>query len=234
MTANKSYKHLFFDLDRTLWDFDTNSYEALEEMFSEFDLQQKGVQAFQNFHDRYKEINIGLWDEYRRGAIDRAFLSLHRFLNTLREFKIDDAELAEKMSQRYVDLVALKTKLFPDAIAVLTYLSNRYQLHVITNGFADVQYRKLENGGMRQFFNKVITSEEAGVHKPAPGIFEYAFRVTGANPGESLMIGDDPEVDMEGAARSGMDQLFVNHDHMLVRTHFTYEVKCLREIMDIL
>ena len=228
------YKHLFFDLDRTLWDFDANSHEALQELFESFELVKRGLPSFEVFYENYKHINLDLWEKYRNGTVDRPFLSLHRFLNTLRLFQVDDRELALKMSEEYVRLVSVKTKLFPDAREVLAYLAPKYHLHVITNGFADVQYRKLENGGLRAYFDKVITSEEAGVHKPAPGIFTYAFRQAGACADESLMIGDDPEVDLKPATVLGMDQMYVNHEGLLTDEKFTYEVRSLREIMDVL
>lgn len=234
MNESRKYRHIFFDLDRTLWDFDTNSHEALEEIFSEFDLSRLGIPDFSAFYKVYAEVNALLWEQYRNHEIDRNYLSLNRFLQTNRCFGNDDETLASEMSQRYILLVSNKTRLFPHAADLLEYLSAKYKLHIITNGFADVQYRKLERSDTRRFFTEVITSEEAGFHKPSLHIFRIALQKAGAVPYESLMIGDDPEVDLQGAAAVGMDQLFFNPEAVKHHYKFTFEVRSLREIFDIL
>jgi putative hydrolase of the HAD superfamily len=128
----------------------------------------------------------------------------------------------------------LKTKLIPGTHEVLRYLSGKYSLHIITNGFNEVQYIKIERSGIKQYFDKIITSEEAGCNKPNKNIFFYSLKKASAEIGESLMIGDDIEVDILGAQSIGMDQVFLNlnnfsHDHS-----FTYEIRSLNELMNIL
>lgn len=233
MTAPK-YKHIIFDLDRTLWDFDKNSMLALQEMYAQFELEANGVGGFETFHHHYKMINAGLWDDYRKGLVSRETLSLNRFLNTIRVFKMDDVALAEKMSDFYVKAVSEKTILFPEVHETLTYLQPRYALHVLTNGFADVQYRKLDRSGLRNYFTHIITSEEAGAHKPSPWIFKYALEKIGATAKECLMVGDDPDVDLGGARDAGMDQMLVNFDHMELDHSFTFEIDHLQKIRTLL
>ena len=230
----RKYKHLIFDLDRTLWDFDSNSHLALEEMYQDFKLESRGIGDFENFYKEYKVINAGLWDDYRNGKVDRPTLSLNRFLHTLRLWKVDDAALAGEMSQYYVKAVAEKTILFPGVHLCLDRLKPLYQLHVLTNGFADVQYRKLDRSGLRPYFTFIITSEEAGAHKPSPLIFDYTLKKLEARPSECLMIGDDPEVDLLSARAAGMDQMLVNHDDLKHDHQFTYEVTELQKIAELL
>ncbi len=222
--AENKYRHIIFDLDRTLWDFDTNSLLALQEMYEALALQEKGVDDFEAFHHTYKQINAGLWDDYRKGMVTRETLSLNRFLNTIRSFSVDDVVLATKMSEYYVKAVSEKTILFPEVHETLSYLKPKYGLHVLTNGFADVQYRKLNRSGLERYFQHIITSEEAGAHKPSPWIFNYALKKIGVPAHQCLMVGDDPAVDLIGARDAGMDQMFVNFDHIKQEETFTFEV----------
>jgi putative hydrolase of the HAD superfamily len=234
MTIRKKYKHLFFDLDKTLWDFDANSAEALREIYSRHQLSKRGVHSFDDFHEVYKAINEELWEKYRNGEMDKAALSVNRFHFSLLEYHIDDIPLAEVLSQEYIDGVSEQTRLFPHAFETLDYLFGRYHMHVLTNGFMEVQYRKMENTGLGKYFDSIITSEEAGAHKPALRIFQYALEKTGADPGECLMIGDDPDVDMIGAKSAGIDQMFVNYDGIEVNEIFTFTIRSLSEVRNIL
>ena len=231
--SNK-YQHLFFDLDRTLWDFEKSARQAFGEMFEIHKLGELGIENWEEFHSRYEVHNHELWDLYRHGKIEKEVLMWKRFSNTLKEYGIDDFELANKLGNTYVSISPRKVNLYPYALEILEYLHPKYQMHIITNGFQEVQNIKLETSGMDQYFNTMITSEKAGVKKPDPAIFEYALDKTGANPGNSLMIGDDYEVDILGADNIGMDQVFFDPEKQSPGNGSTYKISSLAELKEFL
>ncbi len=200
-------KHVFFDLDRTLWDFEKSALEAFERIFVGMNLKEKGVPSAMRLHEVYTVHNNRLWQQYRNGEIEKSKLMWYRFYLTLLDFGIDDRQLSDRIGSYYLDISPKLVNLFPNAIEILDYLFPKYTLHLITNGFAEVQETKLLVSGMKKFFKTVVTSEEAGVKKPDPQIFRYAFEKSGAQPAESVMIGDDYEVDIAGAKNAGMHQI---------------------------
>ena len=230
----KHYKHIFFDLDRTLWDFETNSNETLQDIIKKYSLIEKGIPSFSHFKEVYTRFNNMLWSLYLNGELIKEKLNFQRFNLTLEAFGIRDSLLASNIADDYVEMSPLRTNLFPNAIETLEYLHGQYKLHIITNGFEEVQYKKLELSGMNKFFEHVITSEDAGVKKPNKMIFQYALDKTGAIASEALMIGDEIEIDLLGAKAVGLDQLFVNYPGKAHNESFTYEVRTLAEIIDIL
>lgn len=230
----KQYKHIFFDLDHTLWDFERNAEETKREMYVQFGLSERGIPSYEAFREKYLVINSGLWALYREDKIEKDDLNFKRFYLTLCEFNLDDISLGEKMAAGFIEGISTKTYLFPYAKEILEYLMPKYSLYIITNGFEEVQFRKLKNSRMDRYFTNIITSEEAGSKKPDRAIFEYALTKAGALSAESLMIGDDLEVDIRGAFEAGLDQLFVNHDCIAHNSEATYEVFSLEEIKSIL
>ena len=230
----KTYKHLFFDLDRTLWDFEANSLITLQEIFKNRQLKEKGIESFEAFLGFYKPYNHQLWDKYKLGEIKKDFLSLERYRGTLKHFNINDDDLAFQISQDYIKISPTKTKLFPDTIKILDILKQKYQLHIITNGFNEVQFVKLKNSGLDIYFDQIITSEMIGIQKPAPQIFEYALKKANARIAESIMIGDDQEVDIMGASNYGLDQIFVNFNKIPLICNPNWEINELGELLDIL
>lgn len=228
------YKHLFFDLDHTLWDFEANSRQTLQELHQTLDLAARGVTDFDRFHQQYIIHNDKLWARYRNGYIKVDELRWKRMWLTLLDFKIGDERLARQMGEQFLDALPTRKILFPNTIEILTYLREKgYRLHLITNGFQKTQHSKLQYSGLSGFFGEVITSEGSNSLKPHKEIFDYAFRVTGADPAESIMLGDSIEVDIQGAINAGIDQVYVNHLGVAPAIKPTYTVATLKELENI-
>lgn len=229
------YRHLFFDLDHTLWDFDTNSRQTLEELYHALSLKDKGVYDFDLFHKNYLVHNDKLWDRYRKGYVKVDELRWKRMWLTLLDFKIGDEQFARDMGYRFLELLPTRNALFPYTVEILEYLKNKgYKLHLITNGFEKTQHFKIKNAGIDHYFIEVITSEGSNSLKPNKEIFDYAFQKTNALPEHSIMIGDSVEVDIQGAMNAGMDQVYVNHLNIEAGIRPTYTVYSLKELEKIL
>lgn len=234
MIRTMQYKQLFFDLDHTLWDFEANSRQTLEELFHSLRLGERGVTDFDAFHRRYIEHNDKLWERYRNGYIKVDELRWKRMWLTLLDFKIADEPLARTMDGHFLDALPTRKTLFPYTIEILRYLTDKgYRLHLITNGFEKTQHSKLQNAGISGFFGEVITSESSNSLKPHKEIFQYAFRVTGADPAESIMLGDSVEVDIRGAINAGIDQVYINHLRTTPAIQPTFMVYNLQQLEDI-
>ena len=226
----KKYRHLFFDLDRTLWDFNRNSRETLQELYEELGLEGRGVPGFDAFLVRYHAINDELWTSYRNGQINREVLSPLRFRLTLEAFGINDPGLPAWFAEEYLRRSALSDHTYPEAKEVLEYLRLSYTLHIITNGFTGVQFNKLRFSGLIHLFGVVLTSEEAGLSKPDPGIFHLAMQKADATPDDSVMIGDDYRIDILGARQAGMDQVWYNPEGLTAEEEPTFEIASLTEL----
>ncbi len=230
----KQYKHIFFDLDHTLWDFDKNSGIVLQKLYKDFQLHEKGVTSFDKFYAIYTDINETLWEKFRNGQIRRSDLRSKRFSRTLLAFKIGNEKLSDQLSTTYLELLPIQTELTPHAREVLEYCNNKYQLHLITNGFEVTQKMKLENCGIINYFGEIITSEKSQSMKPHPTIFEYAMQESGASSNESIMIGDHLEVDILGAEQAGWDQVYYNPGKKTHNSSPTHEISSLNELFNIL
>ena len=229
-----TYKHLFFDLDHTLWDFNANARLTLEELYYAMDLNSLGILDFELFYTTYLEHNDKLWEKFRGGIIKVDELRWKRMWYTLIEFKIGDEKLARDMGFRFLESLPTRNLLFPHTIECLDYLSNKgYNLHLITNGFKETQHNKLKYSGIASYFIEFITSECSNSIKPNKEIFEYALAKTNAKPEESIMIGDSIEVDIQGAINAGIDQVFVNHACIDCPIQPTYIVHSLKELENI-
>ena len=229
------YQHLFFDLDHTLWDFETNSKQAMHEIYIEKNLSQKGITDFDLFFEKYNDHNHRLWDKYSKGQIKQDELRWKRMWLALVDFKIADEPLARSMGVDFIEILPNKNNLFPYTREILTYLQNKqYSMHLITNGFDKVQYNKLEKSNIRHFFKQVITSEGCNSLKPNKEIFDYALAKAGANTQQSIMIGDNIEADIMGGMNAGLDTIFVNHINATTDVKPTYTIRKLKELEDIL
>ncbi|MET0243279.1 MAG: YjjG family noncanonical pyrimidine nucleotidase [Flavitalea sp.] len=228
------YKHLFFDLDHTLWDFDANAKLTLQELFDGHQLTTHGVNDFELFHQSYIAHNNRLWEKYRNGLIKVDDLRWKRMALALLDFKNGDEKLARTLGDAFLDLLPSRTLLFPGTIEILDFLTDKgYALHLITNGFEKTQHSKLKYSGIARYFGEVITSEGSNSIKPKKEIFEYAFKVTNALPATSIMIGDSIDADIQGAINAGIDQVYVNHINEVASLKPTYTVYSLDELRSI-
>ncbi len=228
------YHNLFFDLDHTLWDFEANARVTLLELYDLLHLRERGVHDFDLFYKNYLVHNEILWEHYRKGFIKQDELRVKRMRLALLDFKIADEAVAHEMNVRFLDLLPTRTILFPDALEILQYLTEKkYELHLITNGFEITQHSKLKYSGLDKFFKEVITSEGSNSLKPNKEIFDFAFAKTGAKPHESIMLGDNIEVDILGAMNAGIDQVFINHNNIVININPTYTVNTLKELEEI-
>ncbi len=229
-----AYKHIFFDLDHTLWDFDKNAAIALEEVFAAFNLNETIPGGFELFYKTYLVHNSLLWDRYHKGFISAEDLKWKRMWRTLLDFKIADEPLAKSMSQLFLEILPTKKELFPHTHEVLKYLNDKgYKLHLITNGFEKTQWSKIKNSGLDKYFVEVITSEGSNSVKPKKEIFEYALLKSNASLAESIMIGDNADADIQGAINAGMDCIFVNHVQAEELPFCTYNITHLQQLEDI-
>ena len=229
------YKHLFFDLDHTLWDFDANARATLQQLHIDLDLVSKGIHNFDMFYQNYLVHNEKLWARYRNGYIKQEELRLKRMWLTLLDFKIADEALARQLNELFLQLLPGRTILFPDTKEVLQYLLDKgYRLHLITNGFEETQHSKLKYSGLAPFFKEVITSEGSNSLKPQKEIFDYALEKAGARVEESIMIGDSLEIDVAGAMNAGMDAIHVNFTGSVSEgVKATYVVTALKQLEEI-
>jgi len=227
------YKHIFFDLDRTLWDFEENSNETLLELCNKYNIASRGISDHNEFITKYKIHNEHLWALYRENKISQKKLRSQRFYNTLLDYGIDDFKLSEKIGLDYIEICPKKTKLFPYVLEVLNYLKNKYYLHIITNGFEKTQLIKLKCSALIPFFLNIITSEKIGFKKPNPKIFEYALQKSQAIKSESIYVGDDLEVDILGCQNFGIDGIFFNPQKTPHKEKVTYEISSLSQLLEI-
>ena len=227
-------KHIFFDLDNTLWDFDKNSKNVILELFSHFDLQAKCNCLPNSFYNTYVIVNEQLWKLYREKLITKEELRSSRFTNTMLYFGYEDEQLGVKLENEYISKSPLQKELVDGTIEVLEYLKTKYQLHIITNGFKEVQHIKLENCGLKNYFNQIIISEEVGFNKPDRQIFEFALFKSNALKNESLMIGDDYDADVMGAKDSGLRSIFFNRKSVKASDNGIKEINSLNQLLKII
>ncbi|MDR9448732.1 MAG: YjjG family noncanonical pyrimidine nucleotidase [Psychroflexus sp.] len=220
-------KHIFFDLDHTLWDFETNSAITFEKIFKacNVDLQ------VDKFMTHYTPINHRYWKMYRENKIEQSYLRYSRLKDTFQavNFEADD-QLIDLLSNQYIENLSNETALLPYAKEILNYLGDKYQLHIITNGFDIIQYKKLKNSAIDTFFKTVTTAEEVQLKKPHPKVFYHALDKAQAHKKESLMIGDNLEADIQGAIQIGMQAIHLSDD----KNRYKKSITQLDELMRIL
>ncbi len=229
------YKYIFLDLDDTIWDFHANAKNSLNVAFNQLRLNNY-FENFDEFFQIYMKRNNELWDEYGEGKIIKDFLQMERFRYPLVQAGVTDEDLSKKMGKMYLDLLPERTMLVPYAKELLDYLSAKYRLTIISNGFIEVQHKKLNNSKINHYFDHVVLSEEAKALKPDKRIFDFALELNNAKPTEAIMIGDIYQADILGAQNAGIDQIFFNwrKKEMKEDETATYSVETLKEIFEIL
>lgn len=228
------YQHIFFDLDNTLWDFDKSSMLAFEKVFELFDLIDYGIPSAKEFHKTYFIYNNLLWEEYRRGTIDKEFLKNERFRLPLEDYGIYDENLAHDLGERYTDFAARMVALVPNTMEILSYLKEKnYNIHLITNGFLEVQNIKMQASGLDKMIDETFVSEVVGFKKPDHRIFYHAMEKVGGTIENCVMIGDDLSVDIIPAKEIGMTHIYFNRKNHTHNEKLDYEIKDLLEIREI-
>ena len=223
------YRTIFFDLDHTLWDFETNSRETLAELHGFFELQDLGI-PLSEFIEVYEEENLKLWDQYSAGKIERAVLRVLRWRRAFLQFGINNADLHQAFGKEYMRICPGKSNLMPGVPELLERLHGEVPMCVITNGFSEVQGVKMENSGIDKYFDGVITSEVAGVKKPNARIFEVAMKKMDATADTSLMVGDNQLADVMGALNVGMDAVHLDVYDAHLGKPATHRVKSMEEL----
>lgn len=203
-------KHIFFDLDHTIWDFDRNAQETLLELYESYKLNELGLSSAENFITTYTVNNHQLWAQYHLGKITKQALREERFKKTFLELGIKLELIPTQFEEDYVAMGPTKTNLFESAEKVLTYLQKKYHLHIISNGFKDAVLTKMRVSNLNPYFKNVVISEDVGVNKPDKAIFEHALNLAQAQKKESIMIGDSLEADVYGAQNFGIKAIFFN------------------------
>jgi len=227
------YSHIFFDLDRTIWDFDKNTIETLTDLYNLFNLRLY-FNSFNDFYKVYKPINDKQWDLYRNKQISKDELRKNRFYLTFLEAGLDDEKLAEVFGYKYLEATPLKTALYDGSHEILAYLKIKYPLYILTNGFKEVQIKKIKVCNLEQYFTRVFTSEEVGVQKPNADFFNYVLNKVNVNAENCIMIGDDLKVDIIGAKSVGIDTVFYNHNKKPINDSVDYVISSLYDLKKIL
>ena len=221
---------IFFDLDHTLWDFQKNSALTFDFLLKKYQINID----LNKFLNIYIPINFSYWKLYRDEKITKEFLRYNRLKSSFEKLNISlSDDVINKIADDYVISLPVNNFLIKDTILVLDYLRNKYRLHIITNGFTEVQNKKIVNSQIKKYFHSIIDSETVGVKKPNIKIFDYALRVSGARSKNSLMIGDNLEADILGALNAGFHAIHFNnnneapHEHCLILSELKSLMECL-------
>lgn len=199
------YRSIFIDLDDTLWAFTENARDTFEEMYHQYRFERY-FQSFDHFMELYVPKNLELWDLYGRHEISKDELNARRFSYPLLQVGVDDPALVKAYSDGFFAAIPYKRKLMPHAMEALEYLSGKYRLYILSNGFRELQEQKMRSAGILHYFRKIVLSEDIGAHKPFPAIFNFAMSATQSEFRTSLMIGDNWKNDVAGARDVGMGQ----------------------------
>lgn len=229
----KGVRHIFFDLDHTLWDYDTNARLVLEAIYHHFQIDLHTQKDMRTFLETFFHENGRLWNDYNHGRIDKEVIRTERFTRVIGRLGYEDAVVGLQMSAFFLENCPRQSAMMPDAALALNYLSRKYTMSIITNGFDDTQALKLKSSGIHHHFQRVFTSETIGFKKPSPEIFEFALSELGLKREETVMIGDNPSTDIQGAHNAGIAAVLYNPDGKM-RSNAQWEVRSLFDLMKIL
>lgn len=236
----KHYKAIFLDWDDTIGDWTTAEHKALQDIYEHYHLSRL-YPAFEDYLNAYKPYNLELWGMYGRGEVTKEKLHFERFYRPIEGFPLTGNGLREMACEIGAEFLRLTNKYFclmPDADRVVKYLAGKYPLTIISNGFKEVQYYKFEHSGLAKYLTHTLISEEVGINKPQPGIFEIALQRNGITADQAIMIGDSYTSDIAGAKAAGIDQIWITNEGVKDITNeeltATYVVPTLTGIMKIL
>jgi putative hydrolase of the HAD superfamily len=228
------YRCIFFDLDHTLWDYETNSKETLQELFAAYNLVEKGLPDFESFFREFRRVNAELWVLYDAGKIGSEVIRAERFKQILNAFNAFNDKLCTEISHEYLYTCPKKGNLMPNARSTLDYLSGKYRLSIITNGFEEIQNMKLSAGKLDTYFDHMVTSQHAGFKKPSREIFEYTLTRNSIQCHQAVMIGDNLVTDIGGARQASIDSVFFNHEQLSHDSEIHVEINNLSELCELL
>ncbi len=228
-------EHIFFDLDHTLWDFERNSRECLVEIHEAFGLITHGVNTAEEFIEAFLPVNYSLWNLLDTGVISHQELRQRRFGEALAKLNVNiPAEKSLEMNAFFLQSLPSKTHLIEGGKEVLEYLHDKYALHIISNGFHEVQLRKMKSSGIHDYFREIVTNETANARKPDKAIFDYALRAAGAHTSNSVMIGDNFDADIAGSLNAGLPCIYYNPGPIPGTGDGHREIKSLSELINLL
>jgi putative hydrolase of the HAD superfamily len=230
----KKYQHIFFDLDHTLWDYDTNVQESLSELFAVYKLSTVGIPDHLAFIDAFYQVNFKLWALYDLGKIDKKYLRDSRFKLIFEKAGVLGELVPKEMEEDFMHRTSSKPHLLPYSKEILDYLKPNYKMHIITNGFNESQAKKMLASGLTPYFDLVVTSETTGHKKPDPKIFQYALDKLSVKCGDCIMIGDNPNSDILGAIRCNIDQIYFDPHDRAIDHQPTHRIKHLKELEGLL
>lgn len=228
------YKHILFDLDHTLWDFDANCAETLRELYISHQLDSMASFSVDDFIFVYRKINDGMWAQYHKGIVTKEDIRNKRFEYTFQELGVKKENIPYSINEDFLRICPTKTNLVLYAMDILQYLNDKYVLHILTNGFKESQSIKINSSNMSHFFKEVINSEACGYLKPDRRIFEFTLQKINATCPDCIMIGDDLEADVLGAKNAGIDHIYFNRKKLKHKEQITHEIECLSELKKIL
>jgi putative hydrolase of the HAD superfamily len=230
----QTYQTVFFDLDHTLWDFNLNCAETLQELYKIYDLEQFGF-SIPDFQKTYRHINDSMWEGFHRNEVSKEELRTERFPRTFKLLGIESDKVPSQLDTHFIELCPTKPHVHPNSFEILEYLKNKgYSLHIITNGFSETQHIKMKYSGLEKYFDSLIHADHTGYKKPEPQIFEYALSTTNSTCETSIMIGDDLYADVLGAKKMGLGHVFYNHENKTHSEDIQFEIKNLIELKHIL
>lgn len=227
-------KHIFFDLDHTIWDFDKNAEETLNELYHEYGLKKLGLHSADVFIETYTKNNHQLWAQYHLGEISKQVLRDTRFSKTFADMGLSPECIPANFEEDYVRICPTKTNLFPKAHETLGYLRNKYGLHLISNGFQESTETKISRTGLGQYFTTIVISECVGCNKPDKAIFDFALSGAEAERDECLMVGDSIEADIRGAQQAGIHAIYFNPENKPRPDDVPVQITSLVELMHLL
>lgn len=233
-SMNNHYQHIFFDLDHTLWDFDSNTEAVMRQLYTDYQLARLGVSSFELLMEQFKLVNYALWDRYNKGEIGKEDIRATRFPSVLHNLGVADKSVTKEMGEDFLYRSPRQTGVITGTYELLDYLKPRYPLHILTNGFDEVQRLKIESAGLTDYFQELITSETTGRRKPDPDFFHISLNLVQAEAHTVIMIGDNLETDIKGAQAASIDQVYYNPAGKKHSVPVTHEITQLTDLLQIL